>query len=76
MSKIYQYFVEGECEEKIINSFKVAPVNKVLSGKVEVFNFINNKISNQRIAVLKRNTIIILVYDIDVEKTQVFEENI
>lgn len=76
MSKIYQYFVEGECEEKFINSFKVAPINKVLSGKVEVFNFINNKISNQRIAVLKRNTIIILVYDIDVEKSQVLEENI
>ncbi len=72
----YHYFVEGECEEKLINSFKLPPYSSFKSGKVEVFNFIQKRISNQRLLSLNKNTIIILVYDIAVEKTDVLEENL
>ncbi len=54
MIKIYQYFVEGECEEKLINALKISPHNYLTPGKVTVFNFINKPISNSRIAVLKK----------------------
>ena len=37
MSKIYQYFVEGECEEKLINALKVRPEEYLTPGKVTVF---------------------------------------
>lgn len=76
MSEIYQYFVEGECEKKLIDTYKVAKNNNLTSGKVEVFNFINQEISNQRIAVLKPKTTIILVYDIDVENIKILNKNI
>ena len=76
MSKLYQYYVEGDCERKLINELKMSPNNYLIPGKVDIFNFINKKISNQRIAYLKKNTIIILVYDIDVENTSILEDNI
>jgi len=72
----YHYYVEGECEEKLINTFKIPPLSKFKPGKVEVFNFIQKHISNQRILSLNKNTIIILVYDIDVERTDILDENI
>ena len=76
MSKNYQYFVEGECEEKLINTLKTPQGNALLAGKVEVFNIVSKKLSNQRIAVLKPDTIIILVYDTDIQQTEILEENI
>ena len=76
MKKIYKYFVEGECEQKLINALKTPPSNYLVAGKVEVFNFTKERITPQRIAVLKRNTVIILVYDIDVKNTEILEENI
>ena len=76
MNRIYKYFVEGECEEKLINTLKQPPINLLLPGKVEVFNFITKKITRQRISVLEPKTTIILVYDIDVEQTDILEYNI
>ena len=66
MSKIYHYFVEGECEQKLLNAYRISPYELFTSGKVTVFNFINKKLDYSRIRVLDRNTIILLVYDIDV----------
>ena len=70
---IYQYYVEGECEEKLINTFKVPPYSYFKPGKVEVFNFIQKSISNQRLMALNRKTIIILIYDIDVKKVDTLQ---
>jgi len=76
MAKVYRYFVEGECEEKIIDALKVPSVNKILPGKVEVFNVINKRLTPARLAILPEDAVIILVYDIDVEKTDILEENL
>lgn len=76
MNKIYKYFVEGECEEKIINALKISPVNGILPGKVEVFNVINKKLTPARLAIIPPDAIIILIYDTDVEKTDILEQNI
>ena len=75
-SKVYKYFVEGDCEEKLINSYKIPPYYYFQAGKVEVFNFIKREISNQRLIVLNPKTIVFLVYDIDVEETKILEINI
>lgn len=74
MTKYFQYFVEGECERKLINELKGS--NMILPGKVEVFNVLRDKISKQRLLVLKPKTNIILIYDIDVEKTEILKYNI
>lgn len=73
---IYHYFVEGECEEKLINTFKVPPYLYFQAGKVEVFNIISKKISNQRLMSLKNKTKVILVYDIDVVDVKLLNENV
>ena len=76
MSKIYHYYVEGECEQKLINELKKAGVQKLVSGKVEVLNVITEIISDIRLLALNKKTIIILVYDIDKPITEILERNI
>lgn len=76
MSKIYHYYVEGECEQKIINELKKVGVQKLVSGKVEVLNVITKKISDRRLLALNKNAIVIFVYDIDNPLTNILEENI
>ena len=75
-AKPIHYYVEGECEEKLINALKVGRDNKIAAGKVEVFNIIQSPLSRMRAAMLKRGTIVILVYDTDVWKTDVLERNV
>lgn len=70
------YYVEGECEAKLINALKTGKDNFIRPGKVEVFNVIRDRISKFRIAALKRNTIIVLVYDVDVRIVNIPDENI
>lgn len=74
--KLVHYFVEGECEKKLIDAFKIEPYNVFLPGKVSVFNFLKEKITPNRLMMLERNTIIILVYDIDILETEILEKNI
>lgn len=74
--KIFHYYVEGECEKKLIDEAKKVKYQKLVSGKVEVLNVINKKIDDFRLLTLKKNTIIILVYDIDNPNTQILEYNI
>ena len=76
MSKLFHYFVEGECEKKLINELKVPKADLFLSGKVEVLNVVREKISKQRLMVLTPKTNIILIYDIDVENTEILSYNL
>lgn len=76
MARVYKYYVEGECEEKLINALKVSPINGMLAGKVEVFNVINKNLTPARLAILPKDVIIILVYDIDIENTEILEQNL
>lgn len=74
--KPIQYFVEGECEEKLINALKTGSNAKLVAGKVKVFNVIKNKISKYLLAQLKKDAIVILIYDTDIPETEVLEKNI
>ena len=49
MAKIYHYFVEGECEEKFINDYKMNRHCLLTAGKVDVFNFIQNIFTKSRL---------------------------
>lgn len=70
---ILHYFVEGENERKLIETIK----NKYLySGKVKKINTIQNKVPNSILRTLERETVVVLVFDTDVEKIDILDENI
>ena len=70
---ILHYFVEGENERKLIETIK----NKYLySGKIKIINTIQNKILNSILRTLERETVVVLVFDTDVEKIDILDENI
>ena len=70
---ILHYFVEGENERKLIETIK----NKYLySGKVKIINTIQNKVTNSILRTLERETLVVLVFDTDVEKIDILDENI
>ncbi len=50
-AKTIHYYVEGECEEKLINALKVGRDSKIAAGKVEVFNIIQSPLSRMRAAI-------------------------
>jgi len=70
---ILHYFVEGKNERKLIETIK----NKYLySGKIKVMNTIQNKVSKSILRTLERETIVVLVFDTDIEKVDILDENI
>ena len=70
---ILHYFVEGENERKLIETMK----NKYLySGKIKIINTIQNKIPNSILRTLERETVVVLVFDTDIEKIDILDENI
>lgn len=62
----YHYYVEGENEKSLLNTLK-RDVGCIESGKVDKFNVIQNRFTNARIRPLKPGTIVVLIYDTDVE---------
>lgn len=62
----YHYYVEGEDEKSLLDVLK-SDLRCIESGKVDKFNVVQNKFTNARIRPLKTGTIVVLVYDTDVE---------
>ena len=76
MGKIYRYFVEGECEKKLLKSFMYVDGDSFIEGKVDVLNFINKRITKQFARSIKKDTIVVIVIDRDINNTDILEENI
>jgi hypothetical protein len=74
-NELFQFYVEGEDEKKIIETLK-KDMNLIKSGKIEVLNVIQKEIKGARIRTLKTGTIVVLVYDTDVDKTDILDRNI
>lgn len=73
--RIYQYYVEGEDEKALINALK-SELRCIEPGKVDVFNVVQNEFTLARLRPLKTGTIVVLIYDTDVEKTDKLKDNI
>ena len=73
-SKIFYYIVEGENEKKLVETIKEK--GYIPSGKIRVFNIIHYKISTTFLRTLDSNTTVVLIFDTDVAKLDIFEENI
>lgn len=76
MNKNSYYFVEGSCEETLINTLKKNPP-LLVAGKVRIFNVVQNQISKSILIGIKENSKIVFVFDTDVDSnTSVLENNI
>lgn len=75
MGKYYQYYVEGQDEEKIIQVLKTE-LQLIAPGKVEKFNVVSEKFTELRIMPLKMGTTVVLVFDTDAGNIDTLKENI
>lgn len=73
--KKYHYFVEGKCEKKLLNVLKEQK-NLIISGKVEVLNVIQERLTELKLRPISSGTIIILVFDTDVPKIDILKDNL
>ena len=74
MNKVV-YFVEGECEEKLINALKQEP-SAIRPGKVKKINVIQNVLSTSQLIQIQTGTIVVLVFDTDVPQTDCLKKNL
>lgn len=74
MNKVV-YFVEGECEEKLINALKQEP-SAICPGKVKKINVIQNVLSTSQLIQIQTGTIVVLVFDTDVPQTDCLKKNL
>lgn len=70
----YQYYVEGDCEKKLINTLKKN--NSLISGKVDVLNVTQKEITDLRLRTLSPDTTVILVFDLDKVNVEILRNNI
>ena len=59
----YFYFVEGQCEQKLINELKSSEM--LPPGRTVVFNVLTKKISKSRIMDISKRSVVIMVFDTD-----------
>ena len=70
-----QYYVEGECEKKLINVLK-SDLGVIKSGKVQKLNVVQNIISDAILRTLSNGTTVVLVFDTDTENLDILNKNI
>lgn len=71
----YQYYVEGEDEKRLLDVLK-RDLRCIESGKVDKFNAIQNRFTVARIRPFKQDTVVVLVYDTDVENIDILQQNV
>ena len=76
MSSALHYFVEGECEKAFIRSYMVVNGKHFKAGKIEVFNFINERLSKAKARTINKDKYVAIVFDTDVENIDILEDNI
>lgn len=70
----FYYIVEGETEKKLIEILKTE--KKICLGKIKILNVIQTQISQAFLRTLEPNTIVVLIFDTDIKKKDILEENI
>ena len=69
------YFVEGQCEQKIVEALKEEP-QRLRSGKVKVLNPITQEIPSSVLLTIKKGSVVVLVFDTDIPVTEQLKNNI
>ena len=69
------YYVEGPCEQQLISALKETP-SKLISGKIKVFNVVQNLIPKSQMLSIQSGTTIALAFDTDVPVTANLQKNL
>ena len=69
------YFVEGKCEAALLTALKERP-QKIVSGRVKVFNLIGNVIPRSKLVTIQTGTTVVFVFDTDIPVTEFLKMNI
>lgn len=69
-SERIRYFVEGECEKKLVDDLKRASL--LPAGKVTVFNVLTKAFSRSRLMDLVPGSVVVFVFDTDGEQDASF----
>ena len=72
--KRYHYFVEGECEKKIIETLKENSL--IIPGKIEILNVTQEMITEFKLRPLSEGTTIVFVFDTDAVNIDILKNNI
>ncbi len=75
MTYIYQYFVEGEDEKRLIEILKT-DLQVIWPGKIQVVNVTQERLTDMKLRVLSEGTILIFVFDTDAGNVSILNENI
>ena len=75
MKEIYQYFVEGENEKRLIEVLKT-DLRLIKPGKIQVVNVVEERLTDLKLRVLSSDTILIFVFDTDTNNVEILNENI
>ncbi len=75
MKAIYQYFVEGEDEKRLIEILKT-DLQVIWPGKVQVVNVTQERLTDLKLRVLSEGTILIFVFDTDAGNVNILNDNI
>lgn len=71
----YYYFVEGQCEEKLVKALKLNPT-LLVPGKVKIFNVVQNVIPLSILMSIEPGSAAILIFDTDKAETDHLKLNI
>ena len=71
----YHYFVEGECEKKLISVLKEQK-NLIVPGKIDVLDVTKERLTELKLRPLPDGVILILVFDTDTQETAILWENL
>lgn len=74
-NKNIQYYVEGEDDQKVVNTLKTE-LGVIKTGKVHVLNVVEQEIPDMRLRALSRGTTVVLVFDTDTGNTEILNKNI
>ena len=69
-----QYYVEGECEKKLIKT--LIENNLVISGQIDVLNPVQEHIKLTHLRKLPVKTIVVLLFDTDTDNVDILKENL
>lgn len=74
-SSYIQYYVEGEDEEKLLNTLKT-DLGIIRPGKIQKFNVIQELFTAARFFSMKPGTMAVLVFDTDTGQVDILKQNI
>ena len=69
-----QYYVEGECEKKLIKT--LIAQNLVIPGQIDVLNPVQEHIKSTHLRKLPSKTTVILIFDTDISNTDILTANL